>query len=294
MWPVPHFFLIFAISPKIQVCKTGLGCNRRFEALFHDIKVENKWIIHKNCKFPAQWPGPCRYCANFFGQKAPSHQKIWIKKIVSNARLFPFLQQNSGDIISRKCFRLFGLNIFAPWYLDDWVKWCEQGSISDGINGWYFDPKSMPSSYFSSQMCASALAGGGQAQMSHNWCQIGGYLYDINYPWQRQRRRGRDYALSPPSYSPAPPTLTPPPLQVVQTPPHDPLLPPSHPPVFLSLHPLRKLYDYYDWIILYPGDMLFCLWQPIWRNRWPPRNFYLFLHVFSSNLNDLSQTDLPW
>ena len=159
---------------------------------------------------------------------------------------------------------------------------------------WYFDPKSMPSSYFSSQMCASALAGGGQAQMSHNWCQIGGYLYDINYPWQRQRRRGRDYALSPPSYSPAPPTLTPPPLQVVQTPPHDPLLPPSHPPVFLSLHPLRKLYDYYDWIILYPGDMLFCLWQPIWRNRWPPRNFYLFLHVFSSNLNDLSQTDLPW
>ena len=104
MWPVPHFFLIFAISPKIQVCKTGLGCNRRFEALFHDIKVENKWIIHKNCKFPAQWLGPCRYCANFFGQKAPSHQKIWIKKIVSNARLFPFLQQNSGDIISRKCF----------------------------------------------------------------------------------------------------------------------------------------------------------------------------------------------
>ena len=135
MWPIPHFFLIFAISPKIQVCKTGLGCNRRFEALFHDIKVENKWIIHKNCKFPAQWLGPCRYCANFFGQKAPSHQKIWIKKIVSNARLFPFLQQNSGDIISRKCFRLFGFNIFAPWYLDDWVKWCEQGSISDGING---------------------------------------------------------------------------------------------------------------------------------------------------------------
>ena len=34
-----------------------------------------------------------------------------------------------------KIFRLFGLNIFAPWYLDDWVKWCEQGSISDGING---------------------------------------------------------------------------------------------------------------------------------------------------------------
>ena len=88
----------------------------------------------------------------------------------------------------------------------------------DQWRSWYFDPKSMPSSYFSSQMCASALAGEGQAQMSHNWCQIGGYLYDINYPWQRQRRRGRDYALSPPSYSPAPPTLTPPPLQVVQTP----------------------------------------------------------------------------
>ena len=34
-----------------------------------------------------------------------------------------------------KMFRLFGLNIFAPWYLDDWVKWCEQRSISAGING---------------------------------------------------------------------------------------------------------------------------------------------------------------
>ena len=76
---------------------------------------------------------------------------------------------------------------------------------------WYFDPKSMPASYFASKW---PLPCSRQAQMSHNWCQIGGYLYDgINYPWQGQRqwRWGRDYALSPSytPYKPPPPTTSP-------------------------------------------------------------------------------------
>ena len=83
---------------------------------------------------------------------------------------------------------------------------------------WYFDPKSMPASYFASKW---PLPCSRQAQMSHNWCQIGGYLYDgINYPWQGQRqwRWGRDYSLSPPATttttSTTSSTTTPPPIPV--------------------------------------------------------------------------------
>ena len=70
-----------------------------------------------------------------FWTKDPFPQENMDQKNSFQCLTLPIFAQNSGDIISRKCFRLFGLNIFAPWYLDDWVKWCEQGSISDGING---------------------------------------------------------------------------------------------------------------------------------------------------------------